>query len=108
MKEKYGRKEYVNSEQITNVRETYKARFGLFEFAANYKNDKRFTGNGGLCKCKRERESEPHLLSGKCEVFGSIRSNYGDLKDDGSLVKFFKEILEMRDTLDEADKNVNI
>ena len=85
-----------------NVRDTYKARFGLFDFAENYKNDKRFTGNSGLCKCRRERESEPHLLSGQCEVFGDIRANYGDLKDDESLVKFFKEVLELRDSLDEA------
>ena len=30
LKEKYGRKEYVNNEQIANVHDVYKARFGLF------------------------------------------------------------------------------
>ena len=89
---------------IANVRDTYKARFGLFEFAENYRNDKRFAGNNGLCKCRRQRESEPHLLSGQCEVFGEIRANYGDLKDDESLVRFFKEVLDLRESLDEADK----
>ena len=78
----------------------------MFEFAENYKNNKRFAGNGGLCKCKSERESEsePHLLSGQCEIFGDIRANYGDLTDDESLVRFFKEVLDKRDSLDEADK----
>ena len=103
LNEKYGRKSYIDNEQITIVRDTYKARFGLFDFAENYKNDKRFTGNSGLCKCRRERESEPHLLSGQCEVFGEIRANYGDLKDDESLVKFFKEVLELRDNIDETE-----
>ena len=106
--EKYGRKSYVNCELIGNVRDTYRARFGLFEFAENYKNNKRFAGNGGLCKCKNERESEPHLLSGQCEVFGEIRANYGDLTDDESLVSFLKEVLDKRDSLDEAEKQSRI
>ena len=68
------------------------------------KPNKRFAGDGGLCKCKSERESEPHLLSGKCEIFGEIRANYGDLTDDESLVRFLKEVIDKRDSLDEADK----
>ena len=71
--EKYGRKNYVNYEQIHRVRETYKTRFSLLSFVGNYKNDKRFSGNRGLCKCKRAIEKEPHLLSGNCEVYGDIR-----------------------------------
>ena len=50
------------------------------------------------------RGSEPHLLSGECEVFGDIREKYGELKDDESLVRFFKEVLERRDLIDEAEK----
>ena len=37
LNEKYGRKSYIDNEQITIVRDTYKARFGLFDFAKNYK-----------------------------------------------------------------------
>ena len=43
-------------------------------------------------------------MSGKCEVFGDIRAKYGDLNDDESLVKFFNEVLDMRDALDDAKK----
>ena len=102
--EEYDRKSYVDNELIANVWDTYRARFGLFEFAENFKNDQRFAGNNGLCKCRRQRESEPHLLSGQCEIFGEIRANYGDLKDDESLVRFFKEVLDLRESLDEANK----
>ena len=102
--EDYGRKDYIDMEQIAIVRDTYKARFGMLDFADNYKNDKRFSGEGGLCRCRRDRESEPHLLSGQCEVFGEIRANYGDLKDDESLVRFFKEVLDKRDSIDEDKK----
>ena len=104
MAEEYGRKEYVDSELVSHVRDTYRARFGLLPFAGNFKNDKRFSGNGGLCLCSRNLEDEPHLLSGNCEVFGDIREKYGDLRDNESLVRFFKEVLEMRDLLDEAAK----
>ena len=104
MEEEYGRKKYVDSEQISHVRDTYRSRIGLMPFAGNFKNDKRFAGIGSLCRCMRNLEDEPHLLSGKCEVFGDIRGKYGELKDDESLVKFFNEVLEMRDALDEAKK----
>ena len=102
--EKYGRKMYINEEIINNVRETYKARFGLLPFAGNYRKDKRFSGIHGLCRCREALEEESHLLSGNCEEFGDIRGNFGDLKDDKSLVQFFKEVLERRDTIDEEEK----
>ena len=44
------------------------------------------------------------MLSGNCEEFGDIRGNYGDLKDDKNLVKFFTEVLERRDAIDETEK----
>ena len=96
--------DYVDSELVSHVRDTYRARFGLMPFAGNFKKDKRFSGSGGICRCKRNDESEPHLLSGECEVFGDIREKYGELKDDESLVRFFKEVLERRDLIDEAEK----
>ena len=37
-------------------------------------------------------------------MYGDIRANYGDLEDDTSLVKFFKEVLDRRDAIDEAEK----
>ena len=72
-------------------------------FAANYSNDKRFAKTEGLCRCKRSPEEESHLLSGNCQVFGSIREKYGDLKDDESLVNFFNEVLQTRDEIDEDE-----
>ena len=36
--EKYYRKCYVDNELICNVRDTYRAKFGMFGFAKNYKN----------------------------------------------------------------------
>ena len=37
-------------------------------------------------------------------MFGDIRGKYGELNDNESLVRFFKEVLEMRDIIDEEEK----
>ena len=103
-REEYGKKQYVKNEQIGRVRDTYKARFGMSSFAGNFTNDKRFAKTEGLCRCKRVREEESHLLSGNCQVFGSIREKYGDLEDDESLVSFFNEVLSLRDFIDEENE----
>jgi hypothetical protein len=99
-REDYGKKDYIVNENITRVREKYKARFGMQPCAGNFSNDKRFASTNWLCRCKREKEEEPHLLSGNCEVYGEIRQKYGDLKDVDSLVDFFNEVLALRDELD--------
>ena len=44
------------------------------------------------------------MLSCKCGVFGEIREKYGELNDNESLVRFFKEVLAKRDLIDEAEK----
>ena len=107
LEEKYGRKSYIENKQIELVREQYKARFGMLPFAGNYSRDKRFAGTDWLCRCKREKEEEGHLLSGNCEVYGDIRRNYGDIRDSDTLINFFNDVLALRERLDEEEKNSN-
>ena len=47
---------------------------------------------------------ESHLLSGNCEVYGEIKNKYSNLNDDAQLVKFFNEVLDRRDKLEEEEK----
>ena len=103
-RENYGKRDYVKLEQISRVRETYKARFGMNPFAGNFNSDRRFAKTEGLCRCQIVAEEESHLLSGNCQVFGTIREKYGDLHDDESLVSFFNEVLSRRDEIDEQAK----
>ena len=103
--EDYGRKSYIKNNQIEKVRDQYKARFGMFPFAGNYSHDKQYASTEWMCRCKREKEEESHLLSGNCEIYGEIRRNYGDLSDDDALVNFFNEVLALRERLDEEQKN---
>ena len=72
-------------------------------FAGNYSRDRRFSPTDWLCRCRKEREEESHLLSGQCEVYGKIRENYDNLDDDENLVSFFTEVLRMRDVLDDEE-----
>ena len=100
-RERYGSKDYVKSNQIFNVRQTFKTRFGLQPFAGNFSHDKRFAKTDWLCRCLNAREDESHLKSGNCDVFGNIQENFGDLGKDENLVKFFTAVLALRDELDD-------
>ena len=95
----YGKKSYIENSKIHNVREMFKTRYGLLPFAGNYSRDKRFARTDWLCRCGQAKEEEQHLLSGKCEVYGEIRAAYPNFNDDEQLVKFFCEVLAMRDKL---------
>ena len=79
MLESYGKKGYLENKNISEVRDMYKTRFGLFPFVGNYSHDSRFARTNWLCHCKNAREEERHLISGKCEVYKEIRQGYGDL-----------------------------
>ena len=37
-------------------------------------------------------------------MYKDIRDNYGDLQNDDDLVKFFREVLERREQLEEAKR----
>ena len=102
--EEYGKKEYISSKDIASVRQQYRTRFGLQNFAGNYSNDNRFAKTNWLCRCLESRENEPHLTSGNCKVFGHLNERFGDLSDDENLVLFFKEVLATRDQMDENEE----
>ena len=99
----YGKKDYVKNKQISFVRQVFKTRFGMNQFAGNYSHDRRFARTDWLCRCHKAREEESHLISGECDVYGEIRAEFDDLDDDIVLVDFFNRILKKRETLDEED-----
>ena len=53
-----------------------------------------------MCICKEEKESETHILSGKCTAYGDLR-NKTNIFDDKSLMLFFQEVLLRREELEE-------
>ena len=112
--EKYEKKSYIENGKIHNVRQLFKTRYGLMPFAGNYSRDKRFARTNWLCRCGRAKEEEQHILSGNCEVYGEIRAAYPNFNDDEQLVKFFCEVLAMRDkfcllyTSDAADEEDSV
>ena len=99
--EKYGRKEYLGQKKIGEVREYFRSRFGLQPFAGNYSNDKRFSRTGWLCRCG-VKEVEGHLAT--CQVYDDITARYTNLKEDGQLVSYYREVLERRTLLDDQER----
>ena len=104
--EAYGKKEYIRHKNIADTRDHFRARFGLTAFAGNYMHDRKYAKSDWLCHCQESSESESHLLSGKCSVYGDLRQNFGDLKEDDNLVTFFQAVLDRRDHLDEEEQRV--
>jgi hypothetical protein len=103
MTEKYGKKEYISSETLLNVRQHFYSRVKMQPFGGNYSKDRRFMKSDWLCKCKLEREEESHLLSGDCPVYGDIRDRYENMADDHQLVAFFTDVLARRDQLEREE-----
>ena len=43
-------------------------------------------------------------MSGSCEVYSDLRTQFGDLGEDRNLAEFFRAVLDRRDTLEEEDR----
>ena len=57
-----------------------------------------------MCQCLRTVEEKDHIVSGQCEVYGDLRSQFGDLQEDKNLVQYFQAVLDRRDILEEEDR----
>jgi hypothetical protein len=104
-KEDYGRKEYIDKNSISDTRACFRARFGLSEFAGNYSKDPKYAKSDWLCLCKQSTESESHLLTGTCKVYGDLKSVFGNLEEDMNLVQFFRAVVDRRDSLEEGKQD---
>ena len=103
MKEKFEKKSYISNNKIAEVRNIFKARVGMSNFAGNFSNDKRFLRTNWMCRCESERESEEHVIK-ECTIYEDIRQDYEDLSDDIQLASFFTKVLKRRDLVDDLDE----
>ena len=102
--EGYGRKQYLEENNISDTRDLFRARFGLSAFAGNYSHDRQYAKSDWLCRCQLSTESESHIMSGTCKVYGDLSQHFGDLNEDKNLVTFFKAVLDRRDLLEEEEQ----
>jgi Ran GTPase-activating protein (RanGAP) involved in mRNA processing and transport len=103
MKDKYGKKMYMEQKLISEVRQIFRTRTGLMPFAGNYNHDQRFARTQWMCRCQQAKEDESHIVAG-CPVYDDIREKYGDLKEDNELVNYFNDILERREMVDKLSE----
>ena len=99
----FGKKNYVTKNKVGEVRNIFKARVGMSEFADNFSKDKRFMRTNWLCRCGDQRESESHILE-ECLVYEDIRNEYENINDDTQLASFLAKVLERRDLIDDLDE----
>ena len=89
---------------IGDTKDHFKAPFGLTDFAGNYTHHRKFAKTDWLCLCQQSSESESHLMSGRCSVYGDLKDNFGDLEEDDNLVNFFLAVLDRRDQFEEEER----
>ena len=53
--------------------------------------------------CRQAKETESHIISGECEIYGDIRNEFDNLDSLDDLIDFFGKILKKRDLLEEED-----
>ena len=95
----------MEKNSISDTRACFRARFGLSEFAGNYSKDPKYAKSDWLCLCKQSTESESHLMTGTCKVYGDLKSGFGNLNEDMNLVQFFRAVLDRRDSLEEEKED---
>ena len=103
MKEPCGKKSYMSTEKISDVRKYFKTRTRMLPFAANYPGDQRFARTSWLCGCGM-REEEEHIMGGRCPLYSDLRGEFGEIKEDQDLVEFFTRVLDRREQLGDLDK----
>ena len=101
--EEYGRKNYLKEKNIKYVRDLFKARFGMSDFAGNFPNNNKFRKSDWLCKCGKEKEKEDHIKEGSCEAYKDLREKYDNLEEDNDVLEYFKEVMERREKLEEEE-----
>ena len=77
---------------------------GFYRLPEFFSHNKKYAKTEWLCQCKREKEEEGHILSGKCNVYSDLISQFGDLAEDKNLVQFFQAVLDRREELEEEDR----
>ena len=65
-----------NTRNIENARNKFRARFGLTDFAGNYTHIKKYAKTDWLYLCQQSNESESHLMTVKCKVYGDLKENF--------------------------------
>ena len=65
---------------------------------------KKFFKTNWMCQCLKAVEKEGHIVSGQCEVYGDLSSQFGDLQEDKNLVQYFQAVMDRRDILEEEDR----
>ena len=100
LKEEYEKKSYVLEDNIEDVRNMYRTRFGLLDFAGNYSHSRKFEKTDFMCRCLEAREDERHVTSRDCPVYADIREQFSELDNDMELMRYFKMVLARRDEID--------
>ena len=93
--ESFGIKDYMKNKCIEDARYMFRIRTMMINVKMNSKNDPRFKREAWMCKCKKNVESQKHVLL-YCNEYSKLREGV-DFDNDKDLVKYFRDVLATRE-----------
>ena len=97
--ESFGKKEYIKNMNMHDGRLKFRIRCKMVKHVAfNFSSDPVYSNKLWLCPHCDRMDSQSHVLC--CESYSHLREGK-DLKSDSDLVKYFGEVLSLREKIDD-------
>ena len=97
--EKFERKCYINDMTMKEAQTYFKYRTHMINAKFNYKNDKNYREELWRCdSCKSAIDTQSHILM-TCPGYQHLRVNK-NFDNDHDLVKFFQQVIDLRESVD--------
>ena len=89
------RKQYIEKMTLSDTRILFQHRTRMTKTAGNYKGWGKYRNEGAMCKFCRKFDSSSHLM--RCDEFSHLRGPEVCLEDDGHLVQYLRQVLQLRE-----------
>ena len=97
MNENFENKDYIQNMKLSDARTMFHLRSKMINCKYNFKSSPENEQKLWQCdSCQRQIETQSHMMS--CPAYENFRSDK-DLNCDEDLVKYFKQVLQVRDNL---------
>ena len=95
-------KPYISEMSLPDVRILFRHKTRMTKNAENYKKLPKYTGEGAKCKFCLQYDSHSKIM--RCEAFSHLRSPEVCLDNDEHLVKYIRQVLQLRDDKEEQEQ----
>ena len=95
-------KDYLSNMSLSEVRILFGYKTRMTKTAQNYKKLPKYAGEGAKCKFCLQYDSHSHLM--RCSAFSHLRSNEFCIDNDLHLVKYLRQVLQLREEKEQKEQ----